>query len=148
MYAPRHSLHLLFTLSAFCCALVGVLVWQGRAQDTPLFWARSLGVAAVLAAVASALAGRGGRLRLERQPLLDAGYTLLLQLLRWYFVSALLLTTIGLALLMSLTHAFPQALALAALTGLWLALWIAPGLAALSTARRLARAGTAPAAVA
>ena len=54
-----------------------------------------------------------------------------------YAVSALGITAIALAAIYAITRSAPNALALAVLAGLWLSLWLAPGIASFTTWRQL-----------
>lgn len=54
-----------------------------------------------------------------------------------YIVSGVAVTAIALAVIYGVTRSGANALALAVLAGLWLPLWLAPGIASFTTWRRL-----------
>ncbi len=139
MPVPRHLLRLLFSASAFCCALILVLFLRSRAPQDMAGWWAVAGGAAAIAAVASALAFRRGGLLLG-----PVGWGALLRGLVWhgllaYTGTAVLLTLVGWGLLSRLALPTTSSLALATMTGLWLALWLAPGVVACTVARHLRR---------
>ena len=137
MPVPRHLLRLLFSASAFCCALILVLFLRSRAPQDMLGWWGVAGGAAVIAAVASALAFRRGGLLLGPVGWGALLRGLVLHGLLAYTGTAALLTLAGWGLLSRLALPAVSSLALAAMSGLWLALWIAPGVVACTLARRL-----------
>jgi hypothetical protein len=54
-----------------------------------------------------------------------------------YAVSAVAISGVALAVIYAITRSGPNALALAVLAGLWLSLWLAPGIASFTTWRKL-----------
>ena len=85
---------------------------------------------------------RGGRLvtcgaTTGDQPGADLRRLFVRQLAILYAVSALGITAIALAVIYAITRSAPNALALAVLAGLWLSLWLAPGIASFTTWRQL-----------
>ena len=58
-----------------------------------------------------------------------------------YITSGVILTALALAIIYAITRSGPNALALAVLAGLWLSLWLAPGIASVTTWRTLRKQG-------
>lgn len=139
MTAPRHTLRVLFAFSCLCCTVIAVLFVRGRAAPTTAFWWEVAAVALAVTAVVCLLVFRRGGLRLDDVALPQLLRLLLARLMWAYAGTALVVTAVSLAVLMAVTRANSSALALAVLAGLWLSLWVAPGLAAITTARALRR---------
>ena len=87
-----------------------------------------------------AAASRGG-LRLEAVPPGRFVLVFLRQLAIVYIASGVAVTALALAIIYAITRSGPNALALAVLAGLWLSLWLAPGIASFTTWRTLRGAG-------
>lgn len=79
-------------------------------------------------------------MRLVAVPLWPFVRLFVCQLAILYVVSAVSITAVALAVIYAITRSAPNALALAVLAGLWLSLWLAPGIASFTTWRRLHRA--------
>lgn len=139
MKSPRHTLRILFAASCFCCSIILVLVLRGRAPATALFWMQTSASALAVCIVACRMAFRHGRMLLDEIPLSTLLKKLGRHLLVAYVVCTAIITAVGLAGLLTLTHSATSSLALAGLAGLWLSIWLAPGVAAVSTSRALAR---------
>lgn len=135
--APAHSLRAVFALSALACSVILMLFLRGRAVDSAGFWAQLLASAAALSAGVCLIAFRNGGLRLADPPLWPLLRLWALHLLYAYLIASALLTAIGWALLYAATRSAQSSLALAVLAGLWLSLWLAPGIACLSSWRKL-----------
>ncbi len=137
MTAPAHTLRAVFALSALACAVILVLFVRGRAEWTTAFWLQ-LALAAVVATTAACwLAFRHGRLRLAGTPLVQLARVFLSQLVYVYIACAVALTALSFAVIYGITRAGANSLALAVVSGLWLSLWIAPGIAAFTSWLRL-----------
>lgn len=137
MLTPAHTLRAVFALSALACSVILVLFVRGRVTWTTEFWV-VLGVAStLLAAALCAFAFRQGRMRLVGVPLTRLARVFLPQLVYAYVASALAITTIAWALIYAVTRTGANALALAVLAGLWLSLWLAPGIAAVTSGLKL-----------
>lgn len=137
MTAPAHTLRVVFALSALACSVILVLFARGRAEWTPAFWLQLAAAAGVVTVVACALAFRHGRLRLAGVPLVQLVRVFLPQLLYIYIACALALTALAFAVVYGITRAGANSFALAVVSGLWLSLWLAPGIAAFTSWRRL-----------
>ncbi|MFO1252667.1 MAG: hypothetical protein U1E77_16395 [Inhella sp.] len=137
MHAPSQLLRVVFAASALACSLILMLFLRGRAPQDDMNWGLLLLGTGAVAAVACALAFRGGRMRLQGVAWAPLLHTFLWQLLWTYLVCATLLTLIGWGLVVWVTRSPLNAAALATLAGAWLSLWLAPGVAAWRTARRL-----------
>ena len=74
---------------------------------------------------------------IDNRQLVDFVRLFVRQLAIVYAVSALTITGVALALIYVVTRSAPNALALAVLAGLWLSLWLAPGIASVTTWRKL-----------
>ena len=135
--APRHTLRVVFALSVLACAVIAVLFYKGRAVQSAEFWTGVLAWAVAITVAACAGAFRGGRMALQAVPLGVLLRSFVRQLALSYAVSAVVLTVLGFAALMYVTRVLASSAALAVVAGLWLSLWLAPGLAAWRTARRL-----------
>ncbi|MBL0285781.1 MAG: hypothetical protein IPQ01_19120 [Zoogloea sp.] len=81
-----------------------------------------------------------GGLRLEAVPLRRFALVFLRHLALTYLASGVAVTALALAIIYAITRSAPNALALAVLAGLWLSLWLAPGIASITTWRTLRRA--------
>ncbi len=147
MIAPAHSLRVVFALSTLMCSLILVLFVRGRVSWTPEFWIQLVAAAILTTAAICVLAFRRGRLRLEAVPLARLVPLFLRQLLFTYIASAVTIAGIAAAVVFAVTRSGPDALALAVLAGSWLALWLAPAIACVTSWKRLHRhvadAGTA-----
>ncbi|MCA0239660.1 MAG: hypothetical protein LCI02_02285 [Proteobacteria bacterium] len=133
MAVPAHTLRVVFALSALACSVILVLFVRGRAAWTTGFWVQLVAAAVAVAAVLCWLVFRHGRLRLVGVPSGPFFRVFLLQLMLGYVASALAITAIALAVIYWVTRSGADSLALAVLAGLWLALWLAPGVAALTS---------------
>ena len=85
------------------------------------------------------VAFRKGGMRLDGVPWWPFVGLFLRQLELVYAASAIVIAALALAIIYAITRSGPNALALAVLAGLWLSLWLAPGVASLTTWRRLRR---------
>ncbi|ACB35564.1 hypothetical protein Lcho_3306 [Leptothrix cholodnii SP-6] len=139
MKSPRHSLRILFAASSFCCSVILMLFLRGRTTATPVFWIGTFAAATAICVFVCWMAFRHGRMTVDDVPLSTLLAKLGLHLLVAYVACTTLITAVGLAGLLTVTHSFTSSLALAALAGLWLSIWLAPGVAAISTSRALAR---------
>ncbi len=137
MITPRHILRVVFALSALACSVILVLFVRGRAEWSDAFWLQLAAASSALCAAACAVAFRGGRLRLDGVPMLRFVLVFLRELATIYIVSGVAVTAIALAVIYGVTRSGANALALAVLAGLWLSLWLAPGIAAFTTWLRL-----------
>jgi hypothetical protein len=137
MKMPTHSLRIVFALSALACSVILVLFAHGRAQWTPEFWLQLLATSLAISAAACFLAFRKGKMQLVNVPLANFAGVFLRQLLLTYVASAIGLSAIGWALIYLVTRTAPNALALAILAGSWLSLWLAPGIASVTSWRKL-----------
>jgi hypothetical protein len=137
MKMPTHSLRIVFALSALACSVILVLFAHGRAQWTPEFWLQLLATSLAISAAACFLAFRKGKMQLVNVPLANFAGVFLRQLLLAYVASAIALSAIGWALIYLVTRTAPNALALAILAGSWLSLWLAPGIASVTSWRKL-----------
>ena len=137
MNVPTHTLRVVFTLSMLACSVILVLFIRGRAAWTPEFWLQLAAASVVICAVICFVAFRQAKMRLVAVPLVDFVRLFVRQLAIVYAVSALTITDVALALIYVVTRSAPNALALAVLAGLWLSLWLAPGIASVTTWRKL-----------
>lgn len=137
MNAPRHLLRVVFSLSALACSVILTLFVRGRAEWTDAFWLQLAASSIALCAAASFIAFRDGRLRLDGVPMLRFVLVFLRELATIYILSGVAVTAIALAVIYGVTRSGANALALAVIAGLWLSLWLAPGVAAFTTWRRL-----------
>lgn len=137
MTAPAHSLRVVFALSALACSVILVLFVRGRAEWTTAFWLQLSAAAAVATVLACWLAFRRGRLRLAAVPLTQLARVFLSQLVYVYIATAVVLTALAFAVIFGITRVGAHSLALAVVSGLWLSLWIAPGIAAFTSWFRL-----------
>ncbi len=137
MPVPSQLLRVVFAASALACSLIVMLFLRGRAPQDDLNWGLLLLGTVGLAAGACALAFRGGRMRVQGVAWASLLHSFLWQLLGAYLVCATLLTLLGWVLVVWVTRSPLNAAALALLAGAWLSLWLAPGVAAWRTARRL-----------
>ena len=136
MKTPIHSLRIVFALSALACSVILVLFAHGRAQWTPEFWLQLLATSLAISVAACFLAFRKGKMRVVDVPLANFAGVFLRQLLVTYVASAIALSAIGWVLIYLLTRTAPNALALAILAGSWLSLWLAPGIASVTSWRK------------
>lgn len=139
MKSPRHSLRVLFAASCFCCSIIFMLFLRGRTTATPVFWVETFAAASAICVIVCWMAFRHGRMTVDEVPLSKLLAKLGRHLLVAYVACTTLITAVGLAGLLTLTLPITSSLALSALAGLWLSIWLAPGVAALSTSRALAR---------
>lgn len=135
--APAHSLRVVFALSTLACSLILVLFARGRVTWTAEFWLQVAAAALALCAAVCFVAFRSGGLRLDGVPLSRLVPAFLRQLVFAYIAVAVALTAAAFAVIIVITRSVPDALALAVLAGLWLALWLAPGIASVTCWRRL-----------
>lgn len=133
MTAPAHTLRLVFALSALACSVILVLFARGRAEWTAAFWLQLAATATLATVLACGLAFRQGRLRLAAVPFAQLARVFLSQLVYVYIASAGVLTALAFAAIYGITRAGANSLALAVVSGLWLSLWIAPGIAAFTS---------------
>lgn len=139
LLAPRHTLRVVFALSVLACAMIALLFYKGRAVQSAEFWTQLMAWAVAITVAACVAAFRGGRMALQGVPLGQLLRSFVRQLAVSYAASAVVLTALGFAALMYVTRVLTSSAALAVVAGLWLSLWLAPGLAAWRTARALAR---------
>jgi len=137
MPTPTQSLRVIFALSALACSAILVLFVRGRATWTPAFSLQLVVASVATCGVICFVAFRHGKLRLVGVPLSRFAGVFLSHLVFIYIASAVVITVLALAIIYAITRSGPNALALAVLAGLWLALWLAPGLAAVTTWRKL-----------
>lgn len=142
MNTPNQTLRVVFAASALASSVILTLFVRGRAEWTTAFWLQIAGASVALCALICAVAFRRGGLHLAAVPLWDFIRVFLRQLATVYIALGISITAIALAIIYAITRSGPNALALAVLAGLWLSLWLAPGLAALTTWRRLRSATT------
>jgi hypothetical protein len=133
MTAPAHTLRVVFALSALACSVILVLFARGRAEWTAAFWLQLAAASLVVTAVVCALAFRHDRLRLTGIPLAPMARVFLSQLVYVYVASAVALTVLSFLVIYGITRVGDNSLALAVVSGLWLSLWIAPGIAAFTS---------------
>lgn len=141
MNTPSQTLRVVFTFSALTCSVVLMLFVRGRAEWTDAFWLQLAASSVALCAAGCYLAFRKGGLRLEAVPLGRFTLVFLRQLAIVYIASGVAVTALALAIIYAITRSAPNALALAVLAGLWLSLWLAPGIASFTTWRTLRDAG-------
>jgi len=141
MNTPSQTLRVVFTLSALACSVILMLFVRGRAEWTDAFWLQLAATSVALCAAGCFVAFRKGGLRLEGVPLGRFVLVFLRQLAVVYIASGVILTALALAIIYAITRSGPNALALAVLAGLWLSLWLAPGIASFTTWRALRGAG-------
>lgn len=137
MMAPAHILRLMFALSVFACSVILVLFLRGRVTWTDDFWLQLFASALAVTAVICALGFRKGGLRLAGTHWAQLVPTFLLQLLLVYIASAVGISLVALVAIYAVTASVASSVALAVITGLWLALWFAPGVASITSWRRL-----------
>lgn len=124
---------MVFALSALACSVILVLFARGRAEWSTAFWLQLAAAAFVVTGIACALAFRRGRLRLRGIPLAQLARVFLAQLVYVYVASAVTLTLLAFAVVYGITRVGAHSFALAVVAGLWLALWLAPGIAAFTS---------------
>lgn len=139
MNIPTQTLRVVFAASAFASSVILVLFVRGRAEWTTAFWLQLVVASLALCAAICFVAFRKGSMRLVGVPLWPFVRVFLRQLAIVYAALAIAITAIALAIIYAITRSGPNALALAVLAGLWLSLWLAPGIAAFTTWRRLRR---------
>ncbi|MDD3353262.1 hypothetical protein [Zoogloea sp.] len=137
MNAPTHTLRVVFALSMLACSVILMLFIRGRAEGSQTFWLQLMGTSAVLSTALCLIAFRKGRMRLEAVPLWPFLRLFVRQLAIVYAASAFSITGLSLAIIYAITRSGFNALALAVLAGVWLSLWLAPGVAAFTTWRVL-----------
>ena len=133
MTAPAHTLRVVFALSTAACSIILVLFVRGRAEWTTEFWVQLVAAAVVVASVICWFAFRKGSMRLVDVSLGQLARVFLPQLVFMYIASALAITVVALAVIYAITRSGANSLALAVLAGLWLSLWLAPGIASLTS---------------
>lgn len=141
MNTPTQTLRVVFAASALASSVILVLFVRGRAEWTDAFWQQLLVASLVLCAGICFVAFRGGRMRLVGVPLWSFICLFVRQLALVYAGLAIAITALALAIIYVITRSGPNALALAVLAGLWLSLWLAPGVASLTTWYKLRPAG-------
>jgi len=137
MNTPTQTLRVVFAASALASSVILTLFVRGRAEWTTAFWLQIAGASVALCALICLVAFRRGGLHLAAVPLWGFIRVFLRQLAIVYIALAIATTALALAIIYAITRSGPNALALAVLAGLWLSLWLAPGMAALTTWRRL-----------
>ena len=137
MNIPTQTLRVVFAASAFASSVILVLFVRGRAEWTTAFWLQLVVASLALCAAICFVAFRKGGMRLVGVPLWPFVRVFLCQLAIVYAALAIVITALALAIIYAITRSGPNALALAVLAGLWLSLWLAPGMASLTTWRRL-----------
>jgi hypothetical protein len=137
MTAPAHTLRVVFALSTLACSVILVLFVRGRAEWSTAFWVQLAVAAVALSVVVCALAFRRGKLRLAEVSLAQLARVFLPQLVYMYIASAAALTALAFAVVYGVTRVGANSFALAVLSGLWLSLWLAPGIAAVTSWNRL-----------
>jgi len=142
MNIPTQTLRVVFAASALTSSVILALFVRGRAEWTTAFWLQIAAASLALCALICFVAFRKGGLRLVGVALWPFVRVFLRQLAIVYAALAIAITAIALAIIYAITRSGPNALALAVLAGLWLSLWLAPGMASLTTWRRLRRATT------
>ena len=141
MNTPSQTLRVVFALSALACSVVLMLFVRGRAEWTDAFWLQLAAASVALCAAGCFVAFRKGGLRLEAVPLGRFLLVFLREPAIAYVASVVAVTALALAIIYAITRSGPNALALAVLAGLWLSLWLAPGIASFTTWRALRGAG-------
>jgi succinyl-CoA synthetase alpha subunit len=121
----------------FTCSVILVLFVRGRAAWTNDFWLQLFAAAVIVSAAICFLAFRKGNMRLVGVSLGHLARVFLPQLVFMYIASAVAITAVALAVIYAITRSAQDALALAVLAGLWLSLWLAPGIASLTSWRKL-----------
>jgi hypothetical protein len=137
MNTPTQTLRVVFTLSMLACSVILVLFIRGRAAWTTEFWLQLAAASVALGAAICFVAFRQGKMRLVAVPLWPFVCLFVRQLAIVYAVSAVAITGVALAIIYAVTRSAPDSLALAVLAGLWLSLWLAPGIASVTTWRKL-----------
>jgi hypothetical protein len=137
MTSPAHSLRVVFALSMFACSVILLLFVRGRAAWTAGFWLQLVAAAVVVASSVCFIVFRKGTMRLPGVPLVQLARVFLPQLVFMYIASAVAITALALAVIYAITRSAQDALALAVLAGLWLSLWLAPGIACLTSWHKL-----------
>ena len=137
MTAPSHSLRFVFALSMFICSIILVVFLRGSTPLTTEFWVQLFAAALALCTAICFIAFRKGNMRLVDVPWGRLVRVFLWQLVWVYIASVTAISAIAMAVLYAAMRSVPNAFALAVLTGLWLSLWLAPGIAALTSWRKL-----------
>lgn len=133
MKTPTQSLRVVFALSTLACSVILVLFIHGRAQWMPGFWLQLVATSLALTTAVCFVAFRKGKMLITDIPLARFIGVFLRQLLLAYIASAIALTAIALAFIYVVTRTAPNAFALAVLAGLWISVWLAPGLASITS---------------
>ena len=141
MNTPTQTLRVVFSLSALACSVVLMLFVRGRAEWTDAFWLQLAAASVALCVAGCFVAFRNGGLRLEAVPLGRFILVFLRQLAITYIASGVAVSVLALAVIYAITRSGPNALALAVLAGLWLSLWLAPGIASFTTWRNRFNSG-------
>lgn len=139
MNTPTQTLRVVFAASALASSVILALFVRGRAEWATAFWLQIAGASVALCAAICFVAFRKGGMRLVGVPLWPFARVFLRQLAIVYAALAIAITAIALAIIYTITRSGPNALALAVLAGLWLSLWLAPGVASITTWHRLRR---------
>ena len=145
MMAPAHTLRAVFALSVFACSVILVLFVRGRVTWTDAFWVQLFVAAFVVCLGICLIAFRQGNMRLRDVPLAVLAKVFFFQLVLMYIASAVGITLVALVVIYAITASVQSAVALAIIAGLWLALWFAPGVASLTSWRKLRALRTASA---
>lgn len=137
MTAPSHSLRLVFALSMLICSNILVFFLRGSAALTTEFLLQSVAAAFVICTVICLIAFRKGGMRLVDVPLTQLVRVFLFQLLFAYIALATVFSAIAMGVVYAAMRSVPHSFALAVMAGLWLSLWVAPGIAAFTSWRKL-----------
>ena len=137
MTAPAQTLRVVFALSTFACSIILVLFVRGRAAWTTEFWVQLVAAAIAVSTAICFFVFRKGNMRLVDVTLGQLARTFLPQLVFMYIASAVAVTAVALAVIYGITRSGLNSLALAVLAGLWLSLWLAPGIASLTSWNKL-----------
>ena len=140
MLAPAHTLRVVFALSAVACSVVLALFVRGRVAWTTEFWLQLAMLALAIASVICWFTFHRGKLKLAGVSLGQLARAFLPQLVYMYIASALVITAVALAVIYAVTRSGANSLALAVLAGLWLSLWVAPGIASVTSWLKLSSA--------
>lgn len=137
MMAPVHTLRTVFALSVFACSVILVLFVRGRVTWTDAFWVQLFVAAFAVCLVICFIAFRKGNMGLRDVPLVVLARVFFLQLVFMYIASAVGISLVAWVVIYAIMGSATSSVALAAIAGLWLALWFAPGVASLTSWRKL-----------
>lgn len=137
MTAPSYSLRLVFALSVFICSTILAVFLRGSAALTTEFWVQLFAATVVISTAICFIAFRKGKMRLVDVPLGRLVRVFLWQLLFVYIASATVISAIAMAVVYTAMRSAPNSFAVAVMAGLWLSLWLAPGIAAFTSWRKL-----------